>query len=138
MVSLVTLFFISFFAATIFPLGSEFFLLGLHAKGDFSFWVLLVVASVGNVLGSVLNYVLGRFLLHFQDRKWFPVQGKSIDKASGFYNKYGVWSLLLAWVPILGDPLTVLAGMFKVRFVVFLTLMSVGKIGRYYFLLSLF
>lgn len=131
------LFLVSLIAATLFPAGSEVLLLGLAHNGDYAFGLLLFVASLGNVLGACLNYVLGAYLIHFQDRKWFPMKKKTVDRFTAFYKKWGVWSLLLAWVPIIGDPLTFLGGMFRARFWLFLLMVSVGKVGRYALLLWL-
>ena len=71
------------------------------------------------------------YLIHFKDKKWFPVNEKMLKKATDFYQKYGVWSLLLAWTPFLGDPLTIVAGIFRTNIYLFLTLVTIGKAGRY-------
>ena len=71
------------------------------------------MATAGNVLGSVINWVLGRYLIHFQDRRWFPIKGHALEKATRAYQRWGVWTLLLAWVPLIGDPLTLVAGIFR-------------------------
>lgn len=134
---LLILFSSSFFAATIFPAQSELVLLGLSAAGNNPKWLLFAVASVGNVSGSVINWLLGRYLIHFQDSKWFPVKVNAVNKATGLYNKYGVWTLLLAWTPFIGDPLTLAAGMFKTNIWLFLLLVTIGKAGRYAVLLLL-
>jgi membrane protein YqaA with SNARE-associated domain len=89
------------------------------------------VASLGNVLGAVVNWVLGRFCLHWRDRRWFPVDKENLDRAGRWFSRYGVWSLLLAWVPIIGDPLTFAAGILRVNFWLFLILVAIGKAGRY-------
>ncbi len=111
--------------------------MGTYLKGEYSWFALLVVATVGNVLGSVINWILGRYLMYFQDRKWFPIKKDAIDKASNYYQKWGVWTLLLAWLPIIGDPMTLIAGIFRVNMMVFLLLVTVGKMFRYGLLLSL-
>ena len=131
------LFFSAFTAATVFPAQSEVVLLMLHAKGLYSPWLLLCVAGVGNTLGSVVNWVLGRYLIHFQDRAWFPVKGKVLDKATHYYQAYGVWTLLFAWVPFIGDAFTFIAGIFRAPIGVFLVLVAVGKVARYGLLLAL-
>jgi len=124
------LFLAAFLAATILPFSSEALLLLLiHQTGE---WMVPVLAaSAGNILGSVVNYWLGyrgsRLLLH----KWLRLDDKTIDKAERNFNRYGVYSLLLAWLPVVGDPLTVAAGLFKTRFSLFLLLVSIGKTGRY-------
>ena len=98
---------------------------------DYAPWLVLAVASVGNVLGSVVNWFLGRGIELFRGRRWFPASPAALARAEGWYRRYGRWSLLLAWAPIIGDPLTVVAGVLRESFWVFLLLVSVAKIGRY-------
>ncbi len=131
MQELIALFLSAFFAATLLPVQSEFILAALRSAGEHSALMLLSVVTVGNVLGAIVNLLLGRYLIHFKDRKWFPIKEKAIAKATRFYQKWGVWSLLLAWMPIIGDPLTFIAGVLRVRFLIFLILVTVGKAGRY-------
>ena len=128
---LLFLFTSSFLAATIIPAQSEMVLAGLFIAGNISISLLLLIATVGNVLGSVVNYLLGFYLIKFKGRKWFPVNNKQIDKYSDLYQKWGIWSLLLAWVPIIGDPLTVVAGIFRTNIWLFLLLVTIGKFTRY-------
>jgi membrane protein YqaA with SNARE-associated domain len=125
------LFAASFLAATVFPFQSELVLLGLLLGGDFPWPALLAVATVGNVLGAVVNWGLGRFLLHFRDRRWFPVKPQVYARVERWYRRYGVWSLLLAWLPVIGDPLTVVAGALRANLALFVVLVTVGKLGRY-------
>jgi membrane protein YqaA with SNARE-associated domain len=125
------LFAISFIAATILPAQSELALVGLLMLGKFSPIALVAVASAGNILGSCVNWLLGRFIEHYRDRKWFPVSQHWLDKAQGWYHRFGRWSLLLSWVPIIGDPLTVVAGLLREPFWSFLILVSIAKIARY-------
>ena len=99
--------------------------------------ILLIVASSGNILGSIFNWYLGKKITIFQDRKWFPVSPEQLNKSQKYFQKYGFWSLLLAWVPVIGDPLTLLAGVLKVRFSIFFILVSISKISRYVFILYL-
>lgn len=134
---LVFLFVAAFAAATFFPAQSEIMLVALHTKGVYSSLVLISVASVGNVLGSVVNWVLGRYLLHFQDRKWFPFKTKKLEKATRFYQKYGVWTLLCAWMPFIGDPLTLIAGIFRTNIGLFILLVTIGKVARYWLLIAI-
>jgi len=84
-------------------------LAGLQVAGKSSAVALVSVATLGNVLGAVVNWILGRYLIHFQDRRWFPIKEKMINKATVFYQKWGVWTLLLAWMPFIGDPFLVIA-----------------------------
>jgi len=125
------LFLAALLAATIVPAQSEAALAALHMSGRFPIAELVAVATAGNVLGSVLNWFLGRYLVRFRDHRWFPVKPETIDKATGWYGRWGVWSLLLAWVPVIGDPLTVVAGILRTNIWLFLVLVIVGKLGRY-------
>ena len=124
-------FFVALLSASILPLQSEAVLVGLLLSETHPVWLLLAVASTGNVLGSLVNWYLGKYLQHFQHRRWFPVKPDQLDKASRWYQKYGKWSLLLSWVPIIGDPLTVIAGVLREPFVPFLLLVTVAKVSRY-------
>lgn len=130
------LFLTAFAAATIFPAQSEALLATLILKTDMAVWVLVAVASAGNILGSCVNFVLGRYVESLRTRKWFPVSEQALERAQCRYKKYGRWSLLLSWVPVIGDPITVVAGIMKENFRVFLILVSVAKIGRYLVLVA--
>jgi membrane protein YqaA with SNARE-associated domain len=125
------LFLAAFLAATIVPAQSEAVLVGLILKGDQQLIMLLLVATAGNVLGSVVNWLLGRFIEHFRDRPWFPVSPDALARAEAWYRRFGIWSLLLSWVPIIGDPLTVVAGVLRTPFLTFLALVTLAKAGRY-------
>ncbi len=125
------LFLAALLAATILPAQSEAALAGLHLSGRYPVAELVAVATAGNVLGSLLNWLLGRYLLHFQDRRWFPVTPAAIDRATAWYRRWGVWSLLLAWVPLIGDPLTLVAGILRTPLGLFLALVTLGKLSRY-------
>lgn len=118
-------------AATIFPAQSEALLLGLLASKKYSAALLLLVASAGNILGSWLNYLLGLGLMRFQNRRWFPIRAQTLARAQAQYQRYGYWSLLLSWAPIIGDPLTVVAGVLREPLWRFLLLVSIAKTGRY-------
>ena len=121
-------------AATILPAQSELLLAALLAAGEQSPMLLVAFASLGNVLGSIINWGLGRFLIHLRHRPWFPLKPAAFDRAVGWYNRYGLWSLLLAWLPVIGDPLTVVAGALRVALLRFTVLVAIGKVGRYVFL----
>ena len=134
-----SLFIISFLAATILPFSSELTLAGLMATSSYDNLLLLLVASLGNVLGSAVNWILGFYSRNLSTKKWFPFKDEQIEKSSRWFNKFGRWSLLFAWVPIIGDPLTLAAGLLRVRFIEFLILVTVGKVSRYlviFYLLS--
>ena len=135
LISYFQLFIISFLAATILPLSSELVLSTMLLTNSFDKYLLLVVASFGNILGSSVNWYLGKKILIFKDNKWFPANERQIAKGEIYFKKYGIWSLLLAWVPIIGDPLTVVAGILRVKFLTFLLLISISKISRYIFLI---
>ena len=92
---------------------------------------LILVATVGNVLGSAINWWLGRYLEHFRERRWFPFKPQALERAAGWYHRYGRWSLLLSWAPIIGDPLTLAAGVLREPFFSFLCIVSVAKLARY-------
>ena len=131
------LFLISFLAATVLPLSSEIVLTTMLLTNLFEKNLLLVFASLGNILGSVLNWYLGKKINQYKDKKWFPVSAERLKKSQYYFNKYGLWSLLMAWVPIIGDPITLLAGVLNVRLSIFLFLVSISKISRYVFILYL-
>ena len=128
---------ISFLAATILPFSSEVVLTTMYLSNSFKTYLLLIFASIGNILGSITNWYLGKKITIFQHRKWFPVSPVQLSRSQKYFQKYGLWSLLLAWVPIIGDPLTLLAGVLKVRFGIFFLLVSISKISRYVFILYL-
>lgn len=126
-----SLFIAALVAATIFPAQSEALLVGLIVTGEYSVWLLVVVASVGNVLGSIVNWLLGRGVERFRDRRWFPLRPKALEKAQAWYRLYGKWSLLASWLPIVGDPLTLVAGVMKEPLPVFILLVTIAKTARY-------
>ena len=128
---------ISFLAATILPFSSEVVLTTMYLSNSFEPYFLLIFASIGNIMGSITNWYLGKKITLFQNRKWFPVSPDQLERSRKYFQKYGLWSLLLAWVPIIGDPLTLLAGVLKVRFDIFFVLVSISKISRYIFILYL-
>ncbi len=135
---LATLFLLAFLAATLLPGGSEAGLLAMASLGQYSSLTLLAVASAGNILGSVLNYWLGRLALRYRDRTWFPVTAGQLDKAQGWFSRWGQWAVLLAWVPVIGDPITVAAGVMRMGFVRFVILVSLSKTLRYMVILGVF
>jgi membrane protein YqaA with SNARE-associated domain len=131
-----SLFAISFLAATLLPAYSEVVFAGLLTTGyaPFSLWLW---ATAGNTLGAALNWAIGRWLLRYRERPWFPFKGAGLDTAQRWFQRWGVWSLLLAWAPVGGDALTFIAGLMRVRFLVFLLLTATGKGLRYAVLLGL-
>jgi len=125
------LFLAALIAATILPMQSEAALVGLLLTDAYSPTLLITVASIGNVLGSTINWLLGRAIERFRDRPWFPAKVEALERAQRWYWRYGKWSLLLSWAPIVGDPLTVVAGILREPFPVFLLFVAIAKIGRY-------
>lgn len=124
----------SFLAATILPFYSEIVLvLGLQQGADPV--MLLLTATLGNTLGAVVNWGIGKQLLRFQSKRWFYFSEGQIEKAQRWFQRRGVWSLLFAWLPIGGDALTLIAGVMNVRLPTFLVLVAIGKGLRYGFVL---
>ena len=129
-----SLFTVSFLAATILPFSSELMLASMLSIENYNKTLLITFSSLGNILGSVFNWVLGFYFVKLQNKKWFPFNQEQISKSSQWFEKYGKWSLLFAWVPIIGDPLTFVAGTMKTKFFIFLILVGIGKISRYLFI----
>lgn len=125
------LFMAAFGAATILPMQSEAVLAGLLLTGRYSAVWLVLTAGVGNILGSLVNWMLGRGIERFRQRRWFPVGEDTLDRAQAWYRKYGKWSLLASWVPVVGDPITVVAGVLREPLPTFLLLVTIAKLGRY-------
>jgi len=126
-----TLFLVALGAASLLPMASEPMLVGMLLLADAQPWLLVLVASLGNTLGSVINYVLGRMIERFRDRPWFPANSHALDRAQGWYHRWGRWSLLLSWAPVIGDPLTVVAGVMREPLWSFVVLVAIAKTGRY-------
>jgi membrane protein YqaA with SNARE-associated domain len=131
------LFSASFLAATLLPMQSEAVLLTMMASEKFIPWLLLLVASCGNILGSLVNWWMGRALLQFQHRRWVPFSAEQISRAQGWYQHFGQWTLLASWMPIIGDPLTLIAGVMRMPLWRFLLLVTVAKTARYFLLIQL-
>src|SRR5690606_24954057 len=130
------LFLAALVAATVLPLQSEVVLVGLQLAGQHSLMLLLLFATVGNVLGSVINWLLGRYIERWRERRWFPVPPDKLAKAQGVYQRYGYWSLLLSWAPFIGDPLTLIAGVLREPLWRFLLIVTIAKAGRYALLMA--
>jgi membrane protein YqaA with SNARE-associated domain len=130
------LFTAAFVAATLLPFYSEVALAGLQAA-DYEPLALWCWATAGNTLGAAVNWSIGRWLLHYQDRRWFPFKPDRLGAAQRWYQRWGVWSLLLAWLPIGGDALTFIAGLMRVNFALFFLLTAIGKGARYAAVLGL-
>ena len=131
MIAYISLFFSALIAATILPMQSESILVALLVASTYPASTLIIVATVGNVLGSVINWYLGRYLLRFKHHRWFPASEPQLARAQNWYRRYGRWSLLGSWLPIIGDPLTVMAGVMREPFLPFLLLVTIAKGTRY-------
>ncbi|AZC26839.1 MULTISPECIES: YqaA family protein [Pseudomonas] len=125
------LFLAAFGAATLLPLQSEALLVGLLLNGQWAVFGLWLVATLGNVLGSLVNWWLGRRLEHYKDRRWFPIAPRQLQRARKHYQRYGHWSLLLSWLPVVGDPLTLVAGVMGEPLKRFLLIVTLAKGARY-------
>lgn len=130
MLSYLLLFSSAFLAATVLPFYSELVLFGLLKQGEPP-WLLVAVASLGNTLGAVVNWWLGIYVLHFKDKRWFYFKDKEINRMQHWFNRYGIWSLLFAWLPLGGDVLTFIAGVMRVKLWQFLILVGIGKTLRF-------
>lgn len=124
------LFLAALLAATLLPMQSEAVLVGLLLTG-YSPWLLTAVASAGNILGSVVNWGIGRGMHRLASLDGASKTARSLQRAESWFRRSGTWSLLLAWLPAVGDPLTVVAGLLRVPLPTFLLLVGIGKIARY-------
>ncbi|MCK8781025.1 DedA family protein [Rhizobium sp. NTR19] len=125
------LFSAAFIAATIFPMQSEAILVGLILSNRFSVVLLVLVASVGNTMGAAVNWLLGRGVERYRDSRWFPLKRDKLERAQRWYHRYGKWSLLVSWIPVVGDAVTVAAGVMREPLPTFLVLVFIGKALRY-------
>jgi len=125
-----TLFFTALAAATLLPAYSEILVAGMVTQG-YSLWWVWFSATAGNTVGSVINGVIGRQVDRFKHKRWFPVSEAQLEKARTRFNRYGQWSLLLGWLPIGGDPLTLVGGIMRVPWLNFVILVGIGKGARY-------
>lgn len=123
------LFFTSFISATLFPGGSEAVLVYLLNE-NFSPALLLFVATIGNTLGSFINYLLGKYAISFAVKQRY-IKEALFEKARHLFERYGAWSLLFSWLPIIGDPLTLVAGALRYVWWKFLLIVGFAKLVRY-------
>lgn len=126
-----SLFAVAFLAATFLPAQSELLLGAMLVSGRYDTALLLAVATAGNTLGAWVNWLLGRFIERFRDRRWFPVGAAKLEKAERWYARWGRWSLLASWLPVVGDALTLAAGVLRTPLAAFLVLVLIAKGGRY-------
>lgn len=128
--SLLGLFVAAFVAATLVPFQSEVFFVALQVAGQTNIWALIAVASLGNTLGSLVNYALGRGITRFESKSWWPATADQMARAEVWFRRWGVWVLLLSWAPA-GDVMTLMAGVMRTPVWLFLTLVGIAKTGRY-------
>ena len=128
------LFTAAFVAATILPAQSELLLGAMLVSQRFDPILLLGVATAGNVLGSIVNWLLGRYFVHHREKPWFPASSATLARAEAWFARFGPAVLLLSWVPVIGDPLTIVAGVLRMRLLTFLLVVVLAKGGRYLFL----
>ncbi|WP_027965803.1 YqaA family protein [Halomonas halocynthiae] len=133
---MLSLFVVALASATLLPGGSELWLARLWCLGE-PVLLLWLVATTGNAIGSLVNVGLGRYARRFQQRRWFPVSQAALARAERWYARFGEVSLLLSWVPLIGDPLTVIAGVLRLPWwrAAFWILLAKG--GRYLLVLWL-
>lgn len=124
------LFILSFLAATIIPLGSEWLLIALLLNGHDAYSA-VSVATLGNYLGACTTYAIGIYGSDFLIKKILRVNDDNLARAKSLYKKYGSWSLLFSWLPIIGDPLCLVGGVLRLGFPVFSVLVFLGKLFRY-------
>ena len=129
-----TLFLTAFAAATLLPAYSEI-LVGTLVNQDYALFWIWFWATAGNTLGSVVNGIIGRQVDRFKHKRWFPVSELQLHKARNRFNRYGQWSLLLGWLPIGGDALTLEGGIMRVPWLNFVVLVTIGKGLRYAFVI---
>ena len=127
------LFFLSFLAATVLPLGSEWLLIALILN-RFDPGSIVTVATAGNFLGACTTYGIGFFGSSFVLQNFLRIDTVQTDRAVALFSRYGSWTLLLSWLPIIGDPLCLVAGSLRFNFFLFSFLVFIGKLGRYAFI----
>lgn len=132
-----TLFFSALISSTLFPGGSEALLLYRLHEGEPAV-SLVIIASVGNVLGSLITYAMGRLGSKAIHKKWLRMDEKKVEHAESWFGRYGQAALLFAWLPIVGDPLCLVAGLLRSPLLYFIALVSIGKLARYALLAGLF
>lgn len=126
----------AFLSATLLPGSSEAALLALVVSGYRNVVLLIIVATTGNVFGSILNWYLGRFAAHLRFHRWSPINDSAFERGTAWFTRYGKWTLLLSWLPVVGDPLTVVAGAMRVGILEFTLLVTAGKLARYLFIVA--
>jgi membrane protein YqaA with SNARE-associated domain len=128
--SLAGLFLAAFVAATIIPFQSEVFFVALQVAGHVPLVWLVVVASIGNTLGALVNYFIGFGITRFESKSWFPATPEQMTRAERWFERWGVWALLVSWLPV-GDVMTVVAGVMRTPLWLFMLLVGIAKTTRY-------
>ena len=118
-------------AGSVVPIPSEAAFVALLFDSDFAPWTLIATATTGNVTGSTINWLIGRSAARLAGRRWYPVSEAGLERGRAWYHRYGRWSLLMSWIPIVGDPLTITAGMMREPLWSFLLIVSAAKFSRY-------
>ncbi len=126
-----SLFISAFLAATILPISSEVALAGLISAGHGDPALLFTIATIGNTLGSVVNWAMGRGIETLQTRRWFPITREQYEQGSRTFRRFGAWTLLFAWLLVIGDAFTVAAGAARMHLGLFVVLVALGKAARY-------
>ncbi|MGO4909216.1 YqaA family protein [Pseudorhodobacter sp. W20_MBD10_FR17] len=128
--SLLGLFFAAFVAATLVPFQSEVIFVALQVAGRVPVLWLIVVASIGNTLGALVNYYIGYGITRFEGKSWFPATPEQMARMERWFERWGVWVLLVSWLPA-GDVMTVMAGVMRTRLWLFVLLVGIAKTTRY-------
>lgn len=129
--TLSALFLAAFAAATLIPAQSEAVLVGMLLAETNPVWLLLLVATTGNVLGSLVNWAIGWFLQNRMPVRWFPVSADQLARAQVWYARWGWWTLFGSWLPIIGDPLVLAAGLMREPLWRVVLVVTLAKAGRY-------
>ena len=124
-------------AGSALPVPSEAAFAGVILTTSDPLWIAIAVATVGNVVGSFINWLIGRGVETLKHKRWFPASERQLEKAKVWYHRYGRWSLLLSFVPIIGDPLTIVAGVMREPLWSFIPLVAIAKGARYAVLAAL-
>jgi membrane protein YqaA with SNARE-associated domain len=124
------LFLLSFLAATLIPLGSEWLVVAMLLNRH-NPYLTVMVATTGNFLGACTTYLIGAYGGPWLTEKLLRIDAAARERAEGFYRRYGAWSLLFSWLPVIGDPICLVGGILQVGFRRFSLLVMAGKLARY-------
>jgi len=121
----------AFVSATLLPAQSEAVLAAILAQDTHPAAMVIAVAALGNTLGAATNWLIGREVHRFRDRRWFPCSPEQLARTEGWYRRWGRWSLLLSWAPLIGDALCLAAGVLREPLPSFLGIVFTAKLLRY-------